>query len=133
LLALTVAHLMRREADRAGLHLSLRELFETLAGIGETVLLDHASGEARGVRFVDRNVLVDHLTGDPPNGASRAAAYLEADPELLLPDLVVAETVCVPESCYEAPREQIADSMRSLIAFASVVTIDPALRRALQV
>ena len=132
-LALTVAHLMRREADRAGLHLSVRELLDTLVGIGETVLLYHASGEARRSAFRYRNILIDHLTGDPPNAAARAAAYLEADPELPLPDFVVAETVCVPESCYEAPREQTADSMRSLIAFASVVTVDPALRRALQV
>ena len=93
-----------------------------------------ASGEAKVSAFVDTNILVDHLTGDPPNGAARAVAYLEVEPELLLPDLVVAETVCVLESCCEAPREQIADSMRSLIAFASVVTVDPALLlRALQV
>jgi len=38
-LALTVARLMVREAGRAGMHLSARELLHTLAGIGETVLL----------------------------------------------------------------------------------------------
>ena len=38
-LALTVARLMVREADQAGLHLSVRELLDTLAGIQETVLL----------------------------------------------------------------------------------------------
>jgi transposase len=38
-LALMVARLMIREADRAGLHLSVRALMETLAGIEETVLL----------------------------------------------------------------------------------------------
>jgi hypothetical protein len=38
-LALTVARLMVREADRHGLHLSVRELLATLADIGETVLL----------------------------------------------------------------------------------------------
>jgi len=38
-LALTVARLMVREADRYGLHLSVRELLQHLAGIGETVLL----------------------------------------------------------------------------------------------
>ena len=38
-LALPVAHLMRREAERAGLHLSVRELLTDLAGIEETVLL----------------------------------------------------------------------------------------------
>jgi transposase len=38
-LALTVAHLMRRQAKRAGLSMSVRELLSTLAGIQETVLL----------------------------------------------------------------------------------------------
>lgn len=38
-LALMVARLMRREAQHAGLHLSVRELLSTLAGIQETVLL----------------------------------------------------------------------------------------------
>jgi transposase len=38
-LALTVARLMVREADRAGMHMSARELLSTLAGIEETVLL----------------------------------------------------------------------------------------------
>ncbi len=38
-LALAVAHLMRRQAEQAGLHLSVRELLAQLAGIQETVLL----------------------------------------------------------------------------------------------
>jgi hypothetical protein len=46
-LALTVAHLMRREARRAGLHMSVRELLAELAGIGETVLLYHDGGKGR--------------------------------------------------------------------------------------
>jgi transposase len=46
-LALAVAHLMRRTADRAGLHLSVRELLEHLEDIGETVLLHHTGGKGR--------------------------------------------------------------------------------------
>lgn len=38
-LALMVAKLMTREADRAGMHLSVRALLESLAGIEETLLL----------------------------------------------------------------------------------------------
>ena len=38
-LALQIAHLMRRQADQAGLHLSVRELLNSLAGIEETVLI----------------------------------------------------------------------------------------------
>lgn len=46
-LALTIAHLMRREAARAGLDLSVRELINELAGIQETVLLYHDGGKGR--------------------------------------------------------------------------------------
>jgi predicted nucleic acid-binding protein len=77
--------------------------------------------------FVDTNILVRHLTGDPPEMAARATAYLERETEPLLTDLVVAETVYVLESFYEAPREQVADAMRSLIAFDSAICVDPAV------
>jgi transposase len=43
-LALTVAHLMRRQATRAGLDLSVRELLHTLAGIQETVMIYPSAG-----------------------------------------------------------------------------------------
>jgi len=46
-LALAVAHLLRRQADQAGLHLSVRELLGELAGIQETVLLYHDGGKGR--------------------------------------------------------------------------------------
>jgi transposase len=46
-LALAVAHLLRRHADQAGLHLSVRELLAELAGIQETVLLYHDGGKGR--------------------------------------------------------------------------------------
>jgi transposase len=46
-LALSIAHLMRREAELAGLHLSVRELLAILAGIQETVLLYHDGGKGR--------------------------------------------------------------------------------------
>lgn len=45
----------------------------------------------------------------------------------MLTDLVAAETVSVRESFYEAPRQQVAEAVRSLIAFESVVCVDPAL------
>lgn len=77
--------------------------------------------------FVDTNILVRHLTGDPPDMASRATAFLGSGNELLLTDLVAAETVYVLESFYEAPRQQVAEAVRSLIAFESIVCVDPAL------
>jgi predicted nucleic-acid-binding protein len=77
--------------------------------------------------FIDTNILIRHLTGDPTDMAARATAFLAAAHELLLTDLIVAETIYVLESFYKAPRPQIADAIRSLVAMDSVVTIDPAL------
>ena len=77
--------------------------------------------------FVDTNVLVRHLTGDPPDLADRATAFLGTERELLLTDLVAAETVYVLESFYEAPHDQVATAMRSLVAFDSITCVDPAL------
>ncbi len=77
--------------------------------------------------FVDTNIIVRHLTGVPPDLAARASAYLADAPELYLTDLIVAETIYVLESFYETPRAQVADTVRSLIAFEPMVTVDPAL------
>jgi predicted nucleic acid-binding protein len=77
--------------------------------------------------FVDTNILVRHLTGDPPGMAARATAYLGAGEELFLADLVAAEMVYVLESFYEAPRAQVAEAVRSVIAFDSIVCVDAAL------
>jgi hypothetical protein len=43
-LALQIAHLMRRHAAQAGLPLSVRELLDQLAGIQETVLIYPSTG-----------------------------------------------------------------------------------------
>ena len=77
--------------------------------------------------FVDTNIIVRHLTGEPPDMASQATAFLAAESDLFLADLIVAETIYVLESFYNAPRGQIATAMRSLIALRCVVTVDPAL------
>lgn len=84
--------------------------------------------------FVDTNIVVRHLTGDPPEMAIRATRFLSSERELLVTDLVAAETVYVLESFYEAPRHQVAEALRSLLAFDSIVVVDPALlRRATEV
>ncbi len=77
--------------------------------------------------FVDTNILVRHLTGDPSDLADRATQFLTGERDLLVTDLVVAETVYVLESFYRAPRDQIAEAMRSLISFSSIVVVDAAL------
>jgi len=84
--------------------------------------------------FVDTNVLIRHLTGDPPGLAARASGALAGGEHLLLTDLVLAECVYVLESYYEVKRANVAELMRSAIALPAIQTIDPAvLLRALEV
>lgn len=84
--------------------------------------------------FLDTNVLVRHLTGDPPAMAERATALLNEGSQLLLADLVVAEAIYVLESFYEVSREQVATTIRSLLAFDSISVVDrDVLLRAVEV
>ena len=77
--------------------------------------------------FLDTNVLVRHLTGDPPEPAARATAYLSRAEALLLPDLILAEAAYVLESFYEAPRAQVAEALRAALAFPAIRVVDAEL------
>jgi len=77
--------------------------------------------------LLDTNVVVRHLTGDPPSQARRASAFLAGDHELVLTDVIVAELVFVLESFYGQPRERVAEAARSLLALRSVAPLDAEL------
>jgi len=84
--------------------------------------------------FVDANILVRHLTGDPPGQAARATRYLAGAEELLLPDLILAEIAHVLESFYDAPRATVAEALRSVLAFSAIRVVDmELLHRAVEV
>jgi predicted nucleic-acid-binding protein len=84
--------------------------------------------------FVDTNVLIRHLTGDPPSQAARASRFLAEADELLLADLIVAEVVYVLESFYEVKRARVAELVRAIIAFDAVrVDDEELLLRAVEV
>lgn len=74
--------------------------------------------------FVDTNVLVRHLTGDPPGQAARATAYLTRADELLLPDLILAEVAYVLESSYGTPRAQVAETLRAVVGYRPIRVLD---------
>ena len=83
---------------------------------------------------VDTNILIRHLTGDPPDLAARATRYLAGVDELLLPDLILAEVAYVLESFYETPRAQVATTLRAVLAFPAVRVLDAdLLQRAVEV
>jgi predicted nucleic-acid-binding protein len=79
--------------------------------------------------FIDTNVLVRHLTGDPPDLADRATQFLGAAGvgELRLVDLVLAEVVYVLQSFYKVPRAQVAEYARAIVAFPAIRMGDPAM------
>jgi predicted nucleic acid-binding protein len=77
--------------------------------------------------FLDANVLLRHLTGDPPALARRATHYLAGAEDLLLPDLVLAEVAYVLESYYEVARQQVAEALRSVLGFPAIRVVDTAL------
>jgi predicted nucleic acid-binding protein len=84
--------------------------------------------------FLDSNVLIRHLTGDPPDMAQRAGALLASGERLLLADLVLAECVYDLESFYELERDRVATLMRAAIGHPSIEAVDRAsLLRALEV
>lgn len=84
--------------------------------------------------FVDTNVLVRHLTGDPPEHAARATRYLASADELLLPDLILDEVADVLESFYEVPRAEVAHALRAILAFPAIRVVDePLLLRAVEI
>ena len=60
-LALQIAHLMRRQAERAGLRLSVHHLLGQLAAIGETVLIYPSAGSRPKARRK-----TPELAGDQP-------------------------------------------------------------------
>lgn len=82
--------------------------------------------------LLDTNLLVRHLTGEPPGQARRATAFLAGDHELILTDLVLAELVYVLESYYERPREAVATAARALLALPSVASDHELLLRAIE-
>lgn len=74
--------------------------------------------------LLDTNVLVRHLTGQPPGQARRATAFLRTAEQLDVPDLIAAELVSVLESVHERPRVEVAALVRAVLAFGAVRTAD---------
>lgn len=89
----------------------------------------------RGVSgFVDTNVLIRHLTGDPPAQARRATRFLARAESLWLADLIVAEVVYVLETVYRVHREDSARMARSIVTNDRMRVADlPLLLRTIEI
>lgn len=77
--------------------------------------------------YVDTNVLIRHITGEPPALARRASSFLRQAAGLRLEDLIVAEAVYVLESFYGFSRERIARSLEAIILSRAIVVSDAEL------
>ena len=77
--------------------------------------------------FVDTNVVVRLLTGEPPDMARRASEYMRQAEQLLLPDLIVAEVAYVLRSYYDFSRSEVAAALESVILRKEIVVTDAQL------
>jgi predicted nucleic acid-binding protein len=79
--------------------------------------------------WVDANVLLRFLTGEPPELAERARAFLEqvdrGEVVAALSPLVLAEVVWVLRSFYKHPMQRIADVLVPVIAAEGVYVEHP--------
>jgi len=78
------------------------------------------------IGWLDTNVLVRHLSGDPPALARRATSLLSSagHGELLVADVVTAELVYVLESVYGLTRPAVAVAVRAVLTFPAVKVVD---------
>jgi predicted nucleic-acid-binding protein len=75
---------------------------------------------------VDTNVLVRFLTWDDPAQAGPAAAAIEAAETVVIPTMVLCETVWVLRRACRLPAREIAATLRDLIASRPVEVDRPA-------
>lgn len=88
----------------------------------------------RVTAFLDTNVVVRHLTGEPAEQATNATALLASGRRLLLTDLVAGEIVYVLTSVCGVERPKVAMLLRSVIGFPSIAVVDElVLLRALEI
>lgn len=77
--------------------------------------------------FLDADILIRYLTQDPPTMGKAASAFLAQSDSRHLPDMTLAETICVLQSACQVPRPQVAALARVPVSSRNIVTDDPAL------
>jgi predicted nucleic acid-binding protein len=77
--------------------------------------------------LLDTNVIVRHVTGEPPEQAARASRLLAEAPDLVLTDVVAAELVYVLQSVYRLQRDAVAAVLRVVLAAPNVRSERPSV------
>lgn len=83
--------------------------------------------------LLDTNIVIRHLTGDPPDMAKRATQFLTSESELVLADVILAECVYVLASVYGIDRVAVAQLMRAALMLPTISADVELLFRALEV
>lgn len=86
--------------------------------------------------YIDANVILRFLTGEPQDMAAKASALFDAveqsEVTLVIDEIVVAETVWVLQSFYGYPNREIAQVIQELLSHSGLETEDkPGLLAAL--
>src|SRR5579862_6863991 len=77
--------------------------------------------------LIDADVLISHLTGDPPHQTRLATALIETASDLVLLDVIAAECIYVLQSNYHLARTQIVELIRSALAVPAIRSEHPTL------
>jgi predicted nucleic acid-binding protein len=83
--------------------------------------------------LLDTNIVIRHLTGDPPEMAKRATRFLTSEAELVLADVILAECVYVLASVYGIDRVAVAQLMRAALMLPTISADVELLFRALEI
>jgi len=75
--------------------------------------------------LIDTNVVIRHLTGQPPDQGRAASLFLKKTDGLLLTDVIAVEIVHVLKSVYKTHPGTIVTAMRALLAMRSVTSEHP--------
>jgi predicted nucleic acid-binding protein len=83
--------------------------------------------------LLDTNIVIRHLTGDPPDMAKRATQFLTSESELVLADVILAECVYVLAFVYGIGRVAVAQLMRAALMLPTISADVELLFRALEI
>lgn len=71
--------------------------------------------------FIDSSVIVRYLLGEKSTLGVRAARIVDSEEELVLTDVIVAETCFVLSSHYKVPRDTLVDHMIAFVQKKNIV------------
>jgi len=82
--------------------------------------------------YLDTNILVRYLTGDPPALAAKAARIVDDVERLIVTDAVVAETVYVLMNVYGVQRAHVVDHLVGFLRKKNIHTAGADKERVIQ-